>query len=116
MTVFLAMAAFILMLVAPFLVIIIIGLIIIAGIIFLIRGLRKAKPTLIIFGIVLLIAGTTSGHMIIYWATTEPQSDNTSRAHELVHESWKQTRLRFKALKWINDGTFDRLNKKDKEK
>ena len=56
------------------------------------------------------MAGILSGFTLFNWKTTKPPEGDKSSAHALIHGAWQQTRLRFRALQWMNDATFERLS------
>ncbi len=115
MSVFLATAAFIIMVAAPFLVMAAISAAIGFSLIALVRGFRTARPTYAVLGALVLIAGVTSGLTLLAWSTSVPPKGKTSSPHALVHHAWQQTRLRFGALRWMTDGTFERLERQDRQ-
>ncbi len=115
MSVFLATAAFILMLVAPFLVIIAVIAAIACGTVALLRGLATARPMRAMIGAAVLAAGILSAFTLVHWTMTKPPVGDTSSAHAWVYDAWDQTRLRFTALTWMSDGTFERLTEQQRQ-
>lgn len=109
MSVFLAMAAFILMVAAPFLVMALVTAAIVYGLIGLLQGLAGRAPRRAAVGAALLVVGVCSGLILMHWVSTPPVAGERSSPHALVHDAWKQTRHRFIALKWLTDGTFEKL-------
>lgn len=105
----LGVAITILMVAAPFLVIIAVVATIGFGLISLIRGIRTARLKHTVIGAIFLIAGTTLGLTLLTWSTTQPPKGETSSPHAYVHHAWEQTQLRFQVWKWMADGTFGRL-------
>lgn len=107
--IFLAYAVFILMAAAPFLVIAAILGAILFGLTALIQGIASARPARMAIGAVVMSAGIATSLLLYHWASTEPDDPDATSAHALVHSAWRHTYLRFVAMRWLLDGTFDRL-------
>lgn len=116
MSVFLATAVFILMLAAPFLVMFAVIAAVAYGVIALARGIVLGQTASAAVGAFVLMIAVVSGFTLLHWTATKPAEGETSSPHALVYQAWQQTRLRFKALQWMSDGTFERLAREQRER
>lgn len=112
---FLATAVFIIMLAAPFLVMFAVIAAVIYGVFALARGILFGRPASAAIGAFVLMTAVASGFTLLHWTATKPAEGDTSSPHAHIYHAWQQTRLRFKALKWMSDGTFERLARGQRE-
>lgn len=109
MEIFLAIAVFILMVAAPFLVVLVVAATITGGAVVSLSGLVAAKPARALVGALIFSLGIGSGLTLLHWVNNKPTQGDTKSPHALVHDAWRQTRLRLIALQWMADGTFEKL-------
>jgi hypothetical protein len=109
MMVFLAYAMFIVMLALPFIVIGGIAIGFLAGVANLAIGIARRKTVRAIVGAALVAVCGGSGLAIYYWATTPPSNGDTASMHSTVYRSRQAIQARYTAMKWLRDGTFERL-------
>jgi hypothetical protein len=112
--VFLAYAMFILILAIPFLVIAGIAAAFIAGLVMLVGGVAAGRPMGMIAGLLLVAGSGAMALTIRHWALTPPAAGTTSGAHVLVYKTYQGMRARHMAMKWLRDGTFQRLAEEEK--
>ena len=108
---FLAYALFIIILAIPYLVVVAIAAVFVAGIAGLIAGIAKRQRFNVVMGIVLTLAGGAAGLTVKYWATTPPAGEHAFVLHRVVYQTYESLRLRHLAMRWLRDGTFERLSR-----
>jgi hypothetical protein len=110
MEVLLAYAAFIIILAIPFLLIAAIAAAFLGGIVTVVLGLVRRSSAWAVLGVVLMVGSGALAITIAYWATTPP-ADGAADAHRLVYQTYQSMRARQQAMRWLRDGTFERLAK-----
>ena len=106
MEVLLAYALFIIMLAIPFLVIGATAATFLGG---RRNGRSGLSPLQII--LVLLMVGSGAAAMIKHWATSPPIEASATNVHRVVYQTFQGTPARQQAMRWLRDGTFERLAK-----
>lgn len=108
--VFLAYAAFIIILALPFLIVAMIAGGIFGGGAMAVSGVVNGQPRAIFLGLVLLVTSGIAAATIFYWATTPPPATAATRSpHRVVFETYRAIKARQQAMRWMTDGTFERL-------
>lgn len=111
MEVLLAYALFIIILAIPFLVIGAIAATCLGGIATVVVGLVRRRSFLAVLGVVLMVGSGAAAMTIKHWATTRPPDADTTSAHRAVYQTYQDMRARQQAMRWLRDGTFERLAK-----
>jgi hypothetical protein len=61
-----------------------------------------------LLGVVLMVGSGAAALTIKHWATSPP-TDAATSAHRVVYQTYQDMRARYQALRWLRDGTFERL-------
>ncbi len=109
MSVFFAYAMFIILFALPFLVIGAIAAGFVAGVVNLAVGIARRKTVRAVLGAALIAVCGGTGLAVHYWATTPPTYGDTAGVHGVVYRTWHAIEARYVAMKWLRDGTFERL-------
>jgi hypothetical protein len=112
--VFLAYAMFILILAIPFLVVAGIAAAFVAGLVMLVGGVAAGRPMGMIAGLLLVAGSGAMALTIRHCALTPPAAGAAGGAHVLVYKTYQGMRARHMAMKWLRDGTFQRLAEEEK--
>ena len=111
MEVLLAYALFIIILAIPFLVLAAIAATFLGGIAAVIVGVVRRRSSWALLGVLLMVGGGAAAMTIKHWATTRPPDADTTSAHRVVYQTYQGMRARQQAMRWLRDGTFERLAK-----
>jgi hypothetical protein len=104
----LAYALFIIVLAIPFFVIAAIAAAFVAGIAAIVAGLARGRWFSALLGVVLMVGSGAAALTIRHWATSPP-TDAATSAHRVVYRTYQDMRARYQAMRWLHDGTFERL-------
>lgn len=94
----LSMATSVLLVVAPFLVLLVLATALGCGLVLLLGGLRVARPLRAGAGVLVVIGSVVSAITVLNWSSTKPAQGDTSSVHALVYTTWQQTLSRLKAM------------------
>ena len=111
MEVLLAYALFIIILAIPFLVIGVIAAAFLGGIAAVVVGFVRRRLSWAVLGLVLMVGSGAAAMTIKHWATTPPTDADTTSVHRVVYQTYQGMRARQQAMRWLRDGTFERLAK-----
>ncbi len=106
---FLAYAVFIVVMALPYLVVAAIVGGFVGGCLMFAGGLVGGRPLTVAMGVALMMASGTAAYMIRYWIITPPPAQQG--VHALVHSTYRGMMARRQAMRWMRDGTFERLAK-----
>ncbi len=109
--IFLAYAAFIILLALPFLVVAMIAGGVVGGGALTVSGLVNGQPRALITGLLLFVVSAAAAILVYHWAPTPPAADVGARSpHRVVFNTYRSLKARQQATRWMRDGTFERLD------